>query len=114
MFLFYLLPFFLTTSTLALNFDWERIQLSRAETLNNTSIRFGTPGPKSPSQFQECRAIPGDDQWPSEEDWAKFNETLGGVLLKPKPLAAPCYSGPDYNEKICKQLQTGWGNTIIQ
>ncbi|KAF1976539.1 FAD-binding domain-containing protein, partial [Bimuria novae-zelandiae CBS 107.79] len=57
---------------------------------------------------EECRYTPEDDEWPSDAEWAFFNETLGGVLLKPQPLAISCYAGPSYDTARCASLQTNW------
>ncbi|KAF2683964.1 FAD-binding domain-containing protein [Lentithecium fluviatile CBS 122367] len=107
-----LLYFFFAVSTaataFALNFDYENIQLTEAETQDYPAIRFADLA--NPLPRKECRAIPGDDDWPSDADWAQFNETLGGVLLKPVPLAAPCYEGALYNATRCEQLKRTWSN----
>lgn len=99
-------------SALAVNFDWENIQLTEAETRNYSAIRFGGSGPDPPEK--ECKYIPGDKDWPSDAEWAKFNQTLGGALLKPLPLAAVCYSGPQYNPAQCASLQNSWTDMDIQ
>lgn len=105
------LSLFATTS-LALNFGFEDVQLTEAETSDYPAIRFGGSG--NPAPREDCRVIPGDANWPDDEDWAQFNETLGGVLLKPVPLATPCYSGPLYDAARCEQLKRGWSNIATQ
>ncbi|KAH8698207.1 hypothetical protein GQ44DRAFT_744272 [Phaeosphaeriaceae sp. PMI808] len=106
-----LLIFLLSSQAIALNFAWEYEQLTESEALTNPSFNFGT---SKAGRQKQCKTIPGDDDWPSTEDWAFFNETLGGVLLKPKPLASPCYTGPTYNAQICAQLQQTWTNMNLQ
>ncbi|KAF2122271.1 hypothetical protein BDV96DRAFT_594175 [Lophiotrema nucula] len=95
----------LFTSSFAINFDFERIQLTEAETVDYPDIRFADQGAVP---YEECKYLPEDDDWPQDEDWARFNETLGGALLKPLPLATPCYAGPLYNANICALLRMQW------
>jgi hypothetical protein len=99
-------------SALAVNFEWEKIQLTETETRNYSAIRFGDSGRHGPRR--ECKYIPGDKQWPSDVEWAKFNETLGGALLKPLPLAAVCYNGPQYNPSRCELLRRTWTSMTHQ
>lgn len=54
--------------------------------------------------FPGCKVFPGDQDWPSETEWAQLNDTLDGALLQPKPPAAVCYSGPDFNPEQCQFL----------
>ncbi|TVY60837.1 putative FAD-linked oxidoreductase [Lachnellula suecica] len=45
-----------------------------------------------------CKSTPGSDGWPTDEQWAVFNETLGGQLIKPTPPGAVCHPDqPTYN-----------------
>jgi hypothetical protein len=102
----------LATSALALNFDWERDQLTDEEAARNDDIRFGSvPGATAPNG---CKIIPGDTEWPTDEAWASFNETLGGVLLQPKPLASVCYAGEEYSSAKCEQLKSNWAGMNLQ
>ncbi|KAJ5120746.1 uncharacterized protein N7515_010134 [Penicillium bovifimosum] len=54
-----------------------------------------------------CRCFPGDDCWPSEAVWTKFNESIGGQLVKTVPLATPCHE-PNYDAAQCTILRDGW------
>jgi hypothetical protein len=101
---FHLLLF--ATTAFAFNFGYESIQLTEAETTGYPAIRFGGPDNLAPTE--DCRVIPGDDDWPSDAEWTRFNQTLGGALLKPVPLATPCYAGPLYNATKCAQLKATW------
>ena len=107
-------PFLLTFvwSASAVNFDWEKTQLTETETQDYPAIRFGSSDTSSPQK--ECRYTPEDKEWPSESEWAKFNETLEGALLKPLPLASVCYEGPQYNAARCQQLQRSWTSMDLQ
>jgi len=100
----------LSAKTIAVNFDWERDQLTESEALSNKAFHFGT----NAAPDQECRAVPGDDEWPSDEDWSAFNETLGGALLKPMPLASVCYTGDNYDPKKCESLKQSWAGMNLQ
>jgi hypothetical protein len=99
-------------SASAVNFDWEKIQLTEAETQNYAAIRFGDS--VTASSQRDCKIIPGDEDWPADTEWAKFNKTLGGALLKPLPLASVCYEGPQYDAARCQQLQRTWTSMNLQ
>ncbi|KAH8632196.1 hypothetical protein IG631_13879 [Alternaria alternata] len=96
---------FLATTT-ALNFDWEREQLTGEDAARNQALRFGSALVTATSG--SCKIIPRDVEWPSEDAWASFNNTLGGALLKPKPLASVCYAGEGYSAVKCDQLKGSW------
>ncbi|OTA99711.1 hypothetical protein M426DRAFT_27251 [Hypoxylon sp. CI-4A] len=51
-----------------------------------------------------CKIFPGEEDWPSDADWTRLNRTLGGALLKPRPAAAACYQGPDFDAAKCLYL----------
>ncbi|KAI1872269.1 uncharacterized protein JN550_003988 [Neoarthrinium moseri] len=58
---------------------------------------------------QPCKATPGSASWPPEADWARFNQSLGGVLLRPSPPGAVCHPGqPTYNADQCATVATAW------
>ena len=101
-----------TSIALAVNFPFEDVQLSEEETENYPAIRFGGPGRNPPKQ--ECKFIPGDEGWPNDAEWNRFNDVLGGVLLKPRPLASACYNSPDYNPRRCDELKRQWGQSSLQ
>ncbi|KAJ8063556.1 hypothetical protein OCU04_007428 [Sclerotinia nivalis] len=54
-----------------------------------------------------CRYMPGDAVWPSDEEWEKLNQTIGGRLIRGVPLAQPC-SDPGYDPTICTMLADEW------
>ncbi|KAF2450272.1 FAD-binding domain-containing protein [Karstenula rhodostoma CBS 690.94] len=97
---------FLVSIVLAANFNFESKQLTESETVPFPAIRFGDASQPSPQE--ECRYSPEDDDWPSDAEWQRFNATLGGVLLKPQPLAISCYAGPEHDATRCAALQSGW------
>ncbi|KAI1175271.1 hypothetical protein F4777DRAFT_335651 [Nemania sp. FL0916] len=57
----------------------------------------------------DCKVFPGDAKWPADSEWARLNASMDGVLLKPKPAAAVCYPGPDYNQAQCQSIVSGTG-----
>lgn len=101
----------LLTRVFAINFDWEREQLTEDEALANKAYHFGST---NATPIVGCRSIPGDDDWPSVDSWNAFNETLGGVLLKPRPLASVCYTGDIYDAQKCAQLKQNWAGMNLQ
>ena len=113
MFMQTLITLLLATRAFALNFDWERDQLTEVEATSNRVTRFKYKD-RSTVSHEGCKVIPGDDDWPSEEDWASFNATLGGVLLKPKPLASVCYAGEGYDAARCNELKSSWAGMNLQ
>lgn len=98
---------------LSYNFAFEAIQLTDEDVLNNPSIAFGdTLNPEVSGA--RCKTYPGDAEWPSEGQWQDFNATLGGALIKPTPIPAPCYAGPQYDALSCARIQQQWVNSSIQ
>lgn len=65
-----------------------------------------------------CKAIPGDDQWPSQVKWNQLNETVGGRLIATEPKAAVChpngYGSIQYNATVCTALKAVWDKPAIQ
>lgn len=109
---FTLLSLLFLATTTALNFDWEREQLTGEDSARNQALRFGSASVTATSG--RCKIIPRDAEWPSEDDWASFNNTLGGALLKPKPLASVCYAGEGYSAAKCDQLKGSWAGMNLQ
>ncbi|EOO01028.1 putative isoamyl alcohol oxidase protein [Phaeoacremonium minimum UCRPA7] len=54
-----------------------------------------------------CKCAPGDSCWPSIGAWDKLNATVSGKLIATKPIALPCYPGPDYDAAACGAVQVG-------
>ena len=56
-----------------------------------------------------CKATPGSPGWPSVQEWASFNQSLGGVLLKPPPPGGACHPGePNYDTALCSTVAALW------
>ncbi|SMQ52371.1 unnamed protein product [Zymoseptoria tritici ST99CH_1A5] len=62
-----------------------------------------------------CRCFPGDSCWPTPQDWAIFNSSVGGRLVATVPLAAPCHhsSFAPYDAAACSRLQEEWTSPHI-
>jgi hypothetical protein len=59
--------------------------------------------------------MPGDWLWPVDLVWDIFDILLGGVLLKPAPLAAACYpSWPEYDADLCTTITPNWLRSNLQ
>ncbi|KAL7619535.1 hypothetical protein AAE478_010075 [Parahypoxylon ruwenzoriense] len=88
------------------SFPSNSIQLTQDDIGDFSAIEFGDEGEGQSldADIPECKVFPGDSAWPSEREWASLNTTLGGVLLQPKPSAAVCYQGPDYDLQQCLYL----------
>ena len=61
----------------------------------------------------DCRCFPGDDCWPTAEEWTEFNSTIDGKLIKTVPLATPCH-GDNYDNATCTELQESWTDPELQ
>lgn len=67
-------------------------------------------GPEAP----DCKCIPGDDCWPTAQEWADFNATISGRLVTPpRPLAAVCHN-PEYDQAACASIRARWTDPALQ
>jgi hypothetical protein len=93
------------TSVAALNFPYESPQLTESDIGDFPALSFGnTSAAASTYQAPKCKVQPEDAAWPAEPQWARFNSSLGGQLLKPRPVSEACYPGPAYNNATCAFL----------
>lgn len=62
--------------------------------------------------YDACRALPGDPDWPQEEEWETLNRTVGGRLIRGVPLAeASCYSiNVSATSEACVKVQREWAS----
>ena len=67
----------------------------------------------SPHPAASCRCMPTDACWPTRDDWASFNSSLGGNLISTTPLASPCHA-PNYNADECQYLRSQWTEPELQ
>ena len=68
---------------------------------------FAAPTEGNQKRATNCRYIPGDPQWPSDDEWSQLNETIGGRLIKGVPLAQSCHN-PNLNNAACANIQNKW------
>ncbi|OBS22752.1 hypothetical protein FPOA_09081 [Fusarium poae] len=61
---------------------------------------------------ESCKCFPGDSCWPSDAEWSRLNNTVGGRLVATLPLGSPCHD-PNYNAEECKSLQNEWHYSSI-
>ncbi|KAF2645835.1 FAD/FMN-containing isoamyl alcohol oxidase-like protein MreA [Massarina eburnea CBS 473.64] len=62
----------------------------------------------------ECKVFPGDEDWPSEETWDRFDELIDGVLIPTIPLAASCYkSWGVYDAVKCAAIMDDFRNPYL-
>ncbi|KAF1949395.1 FAD/FMN-containing isoamyl alcohol oxidase-like protein MreA [Byssothecium circinans] len=62
----------------------------------------------------ECKVFPGDEEWPSEETWDRFDELIDGALIPTVPLAAPCYkSWGVYDPAKCAAIMNDFRNPYL-
>lgn len=73
-------------------------------------IRVTTVGA---SDLTKCKYLPGDANWPSRDEWATLNDTVGGRLIATVPLGSPCHD-PIYDEELCTSLKEQWLYSGIQ
>ena len=91
----------------AANFPFESAQLTDAEIGNFSAIAFGDRSAANGAAGPDCKTYPGSDGWPLDDEWARLNSSLDGVLLKPVPAAAACYEGPYQDQAQCDFLLQG-------
>ncbi len=97
----------LITTASCVNFPFESIQLTDAATANFSAIAFGNKSAIGTTTTSACRAFPGTADWPLDAEWAQFNSSIDGALLKPLPPAVVCYPGPSYSLAKCISLLFG-------
>ena len=65
----------------------------------------------------QCKPMPGDPDWPSDNDWAALNQTVGGKLLAPSPPAIVCYPDgkpiPSNSSTACSTIGASWGDANL-
>ena len=100
---FILFPLLVKAAVAAANFPFESDELTEAEIGDFSAIEFGDHS-TAHGDGPDCKAYPGSEGWPLEDEWARLNSSLGGILLKPVPAAAACYEGPYEDQAQCNFL----------
>jgi hypothetical protein len=101
------------TRVTCVNFDFESVQLRDEDVADFPAIAFGgtsqgnlSSGSPTDDERPACKAFPGTEEWPLDEEWAHLNKSLDGALLKPIPPAAVCYNETSsYNQAQCDFLE---------
>ncbi|KAK7936641.1 uncharacterized protein PG986_015079 [Apiospora aurea] len=60
-----------------------------------------------PGATASCRVLPGDPDWPTQQDWQSLNKTVGGRLTETVPRESVCHDVPynRYDAAACAELQ---------
>ncbi|OTA53870.1 FAD binding domain-containing protein [Hypoxylon sp. EC38] len=76
----------------------------------NPSQHFGSLEHQVQNNVSRCRCFPGEECWPSSQEWAEFNRTLNGKLIATIPIASVCHndSFAPYDEEACERLRSVW------
>lgn len=84
---------------------FESVQLETVDIDNFSDLAFGRlPAKNFTEPASKCREFPGSANWPTAEEWVRFNNSLGGALIEALPAGAVCYDGPSYSEGKCQFL----------
>ncbi|KAH4299321.1 hypothetical protein HBH98_084490 [Parastagonospora nodorum] len=97
----------LTVGLLALGGYYSNIDSWRSHTLVSN-------GPISHNEANKSNytCIPGQDCWPSTNEWSLFNQSIHGNLRSTTPWAAPCYDGNSSDS--CNKVATSYGDPIAR
>ena len=63
----------------------------------------------SPAARHRCKA--GDECWPSAQEWASFNSSVNGQLIRSYPAAAVCHAN-HYSEELCAIAKERWDDSF--
>jgi hypothetical protein len=103
-------------------FEYESIHLSEEsfhrignDTIDENLRRlFGIEG-RPTLGSGECRAYPGDSDWPAQHEWDALNDLLGGALIPTVPVAASCYSSWGvFDKERCEEVTLNFSNPYFQ
>lgn len=112
-----------STTTSTRLFGYETVQLTDA-IAQRASTNFETSPLSKSINFDRgsdledatCKTFPGDQDWPTSEEWNQFDQLLGGALISTVPVAAPCYDsewGPK-DLKKCNEVVSKFGMPPLQ
>jgi hypothetical protein len=65
----------------------------------------------------KCKIYPGDAEWLSQDAWKLLDFLIDSALLKPTPIAAVCYSSPQwgvYDAGACANITRHWNESYLQ
>ncbi|KAH6972945.1 FAD-dependent monooxygenase [Ilyonectria sp. MPI-CAGE-AT-0026] len=56
-----------------------------------------------------CKTTPFDPTWPSTEQWNALNQSVGGELIKTRPVASSCLDDNPFGSTVsCDTVQENW------
>jgi hypothetical protein len=92
---------------------FESNQLTTPDTDKFPEVGYTKPSlnDSSSQPSPACREFPGSDNWPTDDKWSRFNQSLDGSLLKPMPAGVVCYAGPHYDKNKCTFLLSNASST---
>jgi hypothetical protein len=75
-----------------------------------SALRTNTTTASPNNGTNTCRCYPTDACWPTAEEWAAFNTTVGGRLVATVPIASVCHYDifTDYDAEACAALLDVW------
>lgn len=62
---------------------------------------------------QDCKCFPGEDCWPTKEQFDALNATVEGRLIATVPLAIKCHD-PLFDDAACSTIQENWKRPELQ
>ena len=97
---------YLATTTL----NATMVTLRRSVLALLTSVCSVSARCNEPVNTSNCKCFPGDECWPTAEEWSDFNATVDGRLIATVPLAAACHDNTwgSYDNVTCMTLRNGW------
>lgn len=96
----------------AANFPFEEATLTEDLVSDSglDALAFGDVSDVAPPP--NCKAAPGSDAWPADDEWAALETFLGGALLHPPPPAAVCYEDHElHDEDACREIRLNSGSS---
>lgn len=56
-----------------------------------------------------CKTTPFDPTWPSTDEWNALNQSVGGELIKTRPVASSCLDDNPFDSTVsCDTVQENW------
>ncbi|KAJ0297905.1 hypothetical protein COL516b_010270 [Colletotrichum fioriniae] len=61
-----------------------------------------------------CKTTPYDTIWPTDNYWTALNHSVGGALIKTRPVASACYDGNPFSSALtCDTIDAGWSSSTF-
>lgn len=62
-------------------------------------------------QSHDCRCLPSDPCWPSQQQWSALNNSLNHNLVAVRPVASVC-SPKEFNAAKCNNVKNSWTDSV--